>query len=201
MCLLVPRGGVSLCFILSSLCRGAHAPCFTLPESPSSSLRPTVPATEHPAPPSPRRPASGVRRPALGYSGGISRPQATPRPAPATPCLLPLAPSYTARALPFAEPVSACGGVACLCRGVVLQGGVVSCPARGSDPSPHRGACTKVTASRILRSKQVSDQGPAPVHPGSFTSPPIPTPPYVHPGLSFSLYLCLAVCAGCCGLL
>lgn len=124
-----------------------------------------VPATEPPAPPSPRRPVLLLR-----YSGGIPQPQATPPPRPLPrqiPALLPLAPSYTARALLFAEPVSVCRGVACSVRGRVYTGGVAPAqqPAwvlRPAAPAPQR---------RLHKSDSQTDPEEQVSDPGSRTRP------------------------------
>lgn len=112
------------------------------------------PPRNPPAPPSPRRPVLLLR-----YSGGIPPPRAAGH-APATrppprlrPALLPLAPSYTARALLFAEPVSACRGVACSLRGRVYTRGRGPCSAASSGRSTSGSRPTEATARRILRSR------------------------------------------------
>lgn len=103
-----------------------------------------VPATEPPC--AALAPASGAaaalfRRnpPAAGHA------PATPPPRPA---LLPLAPSYTARALLFAEPVSACRGVACFLRGRVYSRGRGPCPAASSRRSTSGSRPTEAPAQK-----------------------------------------------------
>lgn len=72
-----------------------------------------------------------------------TRPPPRPRPA-----LLPLAPSYTARALLFVEPVSACRGVACSLRGRVYTRGRGPCSAARSRRSTSGSRPTEALAQK-----------------------------------------------------
>lgn len=101
----VSQRRVSSLWPLGSLSRGARTPHFSLSQSPTSSHQ-HLPAA------APLARLSTPEHPAQRYPVGIPRPQTTPSPTlasgfpPPGRGLLPLVPSYTACALPFAEPVS-----------------------------------------------------------------------------------------------
>lgn len=123
-----------------------------------------VPATEPPC--AALASASGVRCCccAIPEESHSHRPRPRHAPIPRQrPALLPLAPSYTARALLFAEPVSVCRGVACSVRGRVYTGGVAPAlqPARVLLPAaPAPQSRLHKTDSQTDPEEQVSDPGP-----------------------------------------